>query len=158
MRIVNHIGGEYSQWYTEMVTEFKELVSRRRNPKGSSAGIARVEIGRHAFETDRETITFSIRFHGFFKKSLSAVQWGFSCPIIAHVISGNKNREKNDADHCHSSLSVRSARLNAVGIAVFKIITEPILQLTIATLNYRHFFFFYVKFVFCTNCKYARIF
>jgi len=27
MRIVNHIGGEYSQWYIEMVTEFKELVS-----------------------------------------------------------------------------------------------------------------------------------
>lgn len=27
MRIVNHIGGEYSQWYSEMVTEFKELVS-----------------------------------------------------------------------------------------------------------------------------------
>lgn len=27
MRIVNHIGGEYSQWYTEMCTEFKELVS-----------------------------------------------------------------------------------------------------------------------------------
>jgi len=27
MRIVNHIGGEYSQWYIEIVTEFKELVS-----------------------------------------------------------------------------------------------------------------------------------
>lgn len=27
MRIVNHIGGEYSQWYIDITAEFKELVS-----------------------------------------------------------------------------------------------------------------------------------
>lgn len=78
---------------------------------------------------------------------------------MARAISGNKNRgKKNVADHyCYLCLSVRRTRLNAlrVGAAVFKIMTEPILQLTIATLNYRCFFL--CKIYFCTNCKYVCI-